>query len=181
MQMNKIFYISIILISTIFNAQAQGKSWIAKDFPINRDLSDVEEAQRWALCAATIEVLAEVTRDQLKKPATADTLLTYSNGAKTAILGTFLVNASDRMKNKSDEEVQEIFKKTTEFAIMARTEFPALHKTRIMSDYELRDNKNSWYDDLGKSAASCLQKPALELQQIYIDAVRLLTSGVGAK
>lgn len=83
-----------ILISAFFttmvfiqSAHSAGTSWIASDFPPNPDLPEIEQAQKWALCAATLEVYAELTRDQLKKPATANTIQSYASGAKTAILG----------------------------------------------------------------------------------------------
>ena len=166
-------------LALISSAHSEGTSWIAPDFPSNFSLSDTEQAQQWALCAATLEVLAEVTRDLAKKPATADRLDSFSSGAKTAIIGAFVVKMLERTEGKTNAEVQDIIKETFSYAAMASKEYPSLKKTEILSDLELREDKKTWYADLGVSAKACLQKPVLELQQTYIDMVRNLASGVG--
>ena len=168
---------SLALIST---AHSEGKSWIAPDFP-TLSLSDTEQAQQWALCAATIKVLADVTRDQLNQPATADRLNSYANGAKTAIVGVFAIKMLERTEGKTDAEVQDIFKKTFKYAAMASEAYPDLKETEIMSDFELRKDKETWYADLAESAKACLQRPVLEVQQTYIDMMREIGSGVGGK
>ena len=71
-------------LALITSAHSDGTSWIAPDFP-TLSLSDVEQAQQWALCAATLEIYAEVIRDVLKKPSSADMVDSYVNGAEIAI------------------------------------------------------------------------------------------------
>ncbi len=178
--MKKTFVAIGASLALITSAHSEGKSWIASDFPA-LSLSDTEQAQQWALCAATLQVLAEVTRDQLKKPATADKLDSFSNGAKTAIMGVFVIKMVERIDGKTDAEVEDIFKKTMKYAAMASEAYPDLKKTEIMSDLELRKDKATWYADLGESAKACLKRPVLETQQMYIDMVRKLASGVGEK
>ncbi len=178
--MKKILVAISASLALITSAHSEGTSWIAPDFP-TLSLSDVEQAQQWALCAATLEIYAEVIRDMLKKPSSADMVDSYANGAKIAILGVFLVKMRDRITGKTDTEVKDIFNKTIDYAGMASKEFPALKKTEITSDLELRENKETWYADLGESAKTCSQKRVLEIQQTYIDMVRQLTSGVAGK
>ena len=178
--MKKILVAICASLTLITSAHSEGTSWIASDFP-TLSLSDTEQAQQWALCAATLEVLATVTREQLKKPATADKLDSFSSGAKTAIMGVFAMKMMERIEGKTDAEVQDIFRKTFEYAAMASDAYPDLKKTEIMSDLELRKDKATWYADLGESAKSCLQKPVLEIQQAHIDMMREIASGVGGK
>lgn len=179
--MKKILFAICASLAITSNAHSEGASWIAPDFPSGLSLSDTEQAQQWALCAATLQALAEVTRDQLNKPATADKLDSFSNGAKTAIMGVFIMKMTERLDGKTDSEVQDIFKTTVKYATMASEAYPYLKKTEIMSDLELRKDKATWYADLGESAKACLQRRVLEAQQAHIDMMREISSGVGGK
>lgn len=178
--MKKLLVAICATLGLIASANSEGISWIDPHFP-TLSLSDTEQAQQWALCAATLEVLADVTREKLKRPATADKLVAFSSGAKTAIMGVFAIKMMGRIEGKTDREVQEIFKKTFEYAAMASDEYPDLKKTEILSDLELREDKATWYADLGESAKACLKKSVLEIQQAHIDMVREIASGVGGK
>lgn len=177
--MKKIF-ISAFFTTMMFtqSANSAGTSWIASDYPPNPDMPEIEQAQKWALCAATLEVFADVTREQLKKPATADTIQSYASGAKTAILGVFLIGLPMKIEGKSDAEAQSIFEKTRQYAAMASESFPKLKKREIMSRFELTANTAALVEDLSASAAACLKKDVLIMQQNYIDIVREVFLGV---
>ena len=162
----------------IQSAHSAGTSWITSDFPPNPELPEIEQAQKWALCAATLEVFAELTRDQLKKPATADTIQSYASGAKTAILGVFLMGLPMKIEGKSDAEVQRIFKTTRTYAAMASDSFPELKKKEILSRFELTEDAAALVDDLDASAAACLKKDVLIMQQTYLDIVREVVLGL---
>jgi hypothetical protein len=160
------------------SARSAGTSWITSDFPPNPDMPEIEQAQKWALCAATLEVFAELTREQLNKPATADTIQSYASGAKTAILGVFLMGLPLKIEGKTDAEAQSIFDKTRNYAAMASDSFPELKKKQIISKFELTANTAALFEDLSASAAACLKKDVLIMQQNYIDIVREVFLGV---
>ena len=159
-------------------AHGKGTSWIGPDFPPDPESSEVEQAQKWALCAATLEVFAELTREHLKKPSTADTIQAYASGAKTAIMGVFFAGLPKKLEGKSDIETQRIFKNTKDYAVMASESFPELKKKEVMSRLELALDKAIWFADLDSSAAHCLRKDVLTFQQMYIDISRQLAFGV---
>jgi hypothetical protein len=168
--MKKLF--CFLLLATLSGAiHAEGKSWIKETFPIPSD-NEIDEAQQWALCAATLSIYAEIVRTELKKPNVADKLNGLSAGASTAIMGVFAMSLAKKIKGQTEEQTKATFQNTMKYAAMASSEFPKVKRTEILADKELRSDLNSWYRDLNASTAACLKPLVLELQQNYIDLVR---------
>jgi hypothetical protein len=93
-------------------------------------------------------------------------------------LWVFLMGLPLKIEGKTDAEAQSIFDKTRNYAAMASDSFPELKKKQIISKFELTANTAALFEDLSVSAAACLKKDVLIMQQNYIDIVREVFLGV---
>ena len=151
---------------------AAGTSWISPDFPPKAEAPEVEQAQQWALCAATLEVMSDVAREQPGKRETADAIQAYASGARAAILGVFVQGLPKRVAGKSEAETQKMYQAAKTYALMASDTMPSLKKTELLSQLESAQDKAAWLADLNVSAAACLQQKVLAAQKSHIEAVQ---------
>jgi hypothetical protein len=155
--------------------------WVSEDFPFDTlKLSTTEQAQKWATCAATYEVISDILRMQ-GKPAMAENIHEYFNGAGTVIMSIFLMDFSSQKINFKDPKFSEKFKKIREYAIHASKDYPKSRKNKIMALLEAAENKEEWSSAAKISFERCSKKEALELQQVHIDAMRALLIGISGK
>lgn len=174
----KFFCISLFIFTVTAWAT---EPWVTEDFPFDTlKLSTTEQAQKWATCAATFQVMADVLRSQ-GKPAMAESINEYSNGAATVIISIILMDFATQKINQKDPEYIKKFNKIREYAVHASKDYPKSGKNRIMALFEGADNKEEWADAAKISFARCSKKEVLEMQQIHIDAMRSIFFGISGK
>jgi len=177
------FVLSIASGGIVFAVQpSEPVSWISNNFPpALGTMTETEEANEWAVCAATLNLYAEFATDNLEKPSNAETLEGFAHGAKIALMGAFITRLPEKMAGKSEEEIPSIFQDVASYAYMASESYPKAKEALLRSNLELREDKASWYRDLDASARDCLKAPGRKAQQVYKELMLEIFLGVGSK
>lgn len=176
-QSSKNIKASVFLLLTVASSLTlvhanSGKSWISSDFPENNAAySAVKQAERWATCAATLNTYANIVETVMKKPATATQIRNIGNGAKTSILGTFLIDFIENKDSISDEVFAEGISKRMNYAVNASESYVDSKINWIEMKRENSDEIN-WVNNLLASVSDCIQPEVREIQQMHIDIMR---------
>lgn len=150
---------------------AEGKSYVSDTVKI-LDIEDPHrEAQAWAICAASYDLLAEILQES--SPARAKQLGDLANGAELAVIISIVMSELDA------DTTPEAFDSIWNFSKLSGGEIPKTMRTTLLADLEsdTSSGKSKFLDDLGKTVAVCANN--LDGQQKYIDLWRdLAKSGL---
>ncbi len=168
----KLVFIAISLSSTtstnvVAADKANGTPYVDSNKPF-LEIKDVNrQAEAWAMCAATYDVIAEILIDT--QPARSQYLKNLANGAEIAAGMSVVVDGI------VPDITQERFNSLWEVAKLTMTELPKTSQTMLLADSESTSNKaaaEAYFANLNATMNVCFKN--LEAQQMYIDAWREL-------
>ncbi len=144
---------------------ATSDSYIDKDTPILKIKDINQQAQTWATCSAAYTIISEIFKSE---PANSKQMANLGRGASMAVAMSLVL---DDFKNDISPEK---FNSLWSFAQMASKEWPKIHSTRMLADFENMGNQNSeaFVDKVSNTVKFCMSN--LEAQQFYIDSWREL-------
>lgn len=174
-----VFFLSAaICLTAAAQNKPVGKSWIASDFPANNDsYGTIEQAKRWALCAATLDLYAdatEATEASGTKTNTVQAIRNLANGAEASVMAVILIGSLKDLENASPEQMKKTLSARIKYSQVASDEFPAAARTTLLSQLENTKDKDQFAYDLDASAANCIREKVLEIQETYVNMVREL-------
>lgn len=150
-----------------------GKTWIATDFPgQNQKYGTIEQAKRWALCAATLDLYADVLESNGGKTNTTKLLRDIANGAEVSIMAVFLASVLTEAEKLPQDQIIGLLSAKMEYANGASKDYPEAQRTYLLAVLENTNNKVQFALDLDASAGDCLSKEVLTTQESYINLMR---------
>jgi hypothetical protein len=179
--MLKLIFAALLATLLGSNALAQkaneDDAWIDNDHPANiLESRAAEQARQVAICASSFRIAGEI----FKKDGFASTGETMNGlyvGAKTSIIGLFVMEFAQDIEKYSESDLGERFQKVREYGVMASETYPEVSLKEILSRLEL-GSQEQWIKQMQKTVVICSTKEALTFQQVHIDAVRSLAFGI---
>jgi len=162
----RIFFMAAIAASLSSPILASGKSYVA-GAPKIADIEDSDrEAEAWAMCAASYDLMAWMLDET--NPAKAKQLTERANGAELAVTISMVTSELD------EDTTPEKFKRLWEFSKLIGNALPTTMNTSLLADLESDDSegKDVFIESLSKTVAVCIDN--LAGQQMYIDIWRSL-------
>lgn len=156
---------------------SEGNSFIQYNEPFVQIADPHRQAEVWATCHVAYEIYSRLAATA--EPARSGQFHQFANGAKVAIIMTYVSDAISDMDPKTPETSTNRFNAAIEFGKLAAESLPETKATALMAILESGDEgqKNQWYADLGATITDCVEN--LEGQQVLIDLWRdLSTSGL---
>ena len=175
-------HLSILLILLVPSRSqaAEGVSFISYQTPYLLINDPHRQAEVWATCHAAYEIVSVVIKNQ--SPAQSDQFHQMANGAKIAIMMTYVSDAIKDMDDKNSNAFISRFNSALEYGKTASNSMPETKNTALMAIFEAGDEqqKTQWFADLRATINGCVEN--LEGQQVLIDLSRdLVTSGLFQK
>lgn len=169
--------ILLILLNPLRIQAAEGVSFIDYKTPYVLIDDPHRQAEVWATCHVAYEIVSRMMKKQ--SPAQSDQFHQFANGAKVAIIMTYIRDAMDDMESKSPDLASSRFNASIEFGKLAAESLPETKTTALMAIFEAgnEQQQTKWFADIGATINGCVEN--LEGQQLLIDLWRdLATSGI---
>ena len=170
-------FVFFFLFKGIHALSSDGNSFIQYDEPFVQISDPHRQAEVWATCHVAYEIYSRLAAKA--EPAQSEQFHQFANGAKVAIIMTYIRDAMGDMDPKTPEASTKRFNAGIEFGKLAAESLPETKATALMAILESGDEgqKTQWYADLGATINNCVAN--LEGQQVLIDLWRhLATSGL---
>jgi hypothetical protein len=157
-----VFILSIV---TGYTSAGENNSYLDINKPIIAIKNVNEQAEAWAVCAASYDVIAEIIS---AKAANAKQMRDFANGAELAVMISIVVNDID------DDITSKKFASLWAFAKVAAKSIPETKLTMMMAEAELLGDKgvNQFIEKVTNTVKTCMGN--LEGQQTYIETWREL-------
>ena len=155
---------------------AEGQSFIETDEPFFLIKDANRQSEAWATCSAAYEILSTMLKSE--SPAQSDQFHQFANGAKLAVLMSFLVDAIKDIDESDDASVAR-FNASFTYGKVAMESLPETKASSLMAIFESGGDKNQerWMANLGTTVKHCVDN--LDGQQSHIDLWRsIATSGL---
>lgn len=157
------FSLAVVTIGKVY-AEVKNRSYVdgSKSFLEIKDVN--RQAEAWALCAATYDVMAEILSEA--QPARSQQLRELANGAEVAVTMAIVMDGLD------SEISKERFNALWAMAKLAGKELPRTRQTMLAAEAESYQNKGAevFLGNLSATIEVCFKN--LEGQQMYIDTWR---------
>ena len=159
-----IIFVVILNSSSHLFAESNGKPYIdgSKSFLEIKDTN--RQAEAWAMCAATYNVVAEILAKS--SPAQSRKIKDLSNGAEMAVAMSQVIN------DLSEDITPEKFNAVWTMAKLSMTELPKTRVTFLLAEAESSSEKSAFISNLNATLEVCIKN--IEGQQMYIDTWREL-------
>ena len=170
-------FVFFFLIKGIHALSSEGNSFIQYKEPFVQISDPHRQAEVWATCHVAYEVFSRLAAKA--EPAQSQQFHQFANGAKVAIIMTYIRDAMGDMDPKTPEASTNRFNAAIEFGKLAAESLPETKATSLMAILESgnESQKTKWYADIGATINHCVGN--LEGQQVLIDLWRdLATSGL---
>lgn len=153
------------LIGMSIASASSGATYLAEEKPFIAIKDVNREAEAWATCAASYDIMAELIGPQ---SARAQQLSELANGSELAVTMALVID------DLSEEMEPERFEALWTYAKHAGQEIPKTRRTAILADAETlgSDNSEMFVNKISETVKICVEN--LELQQMYIDMWREL-------
>ena len=169
-----IFLLSLSLPSLSYGLEGQSVIEGGEPFLLIKDPN--RQAEAWATCHAAYEILATILES--KSPAQSAQFHQFANGAKLAVLMSFVGDAIEDV-DEDDETTIARFNASFAYGKVAMESLPETKATSLMAMLETGGarGQEQWMADIGATVEHCVEN--LDGQQIQIDVWRsLATSGL---
>lgn len=165
--MKKIFCISMLalVVSTASISAEQNETFLATNHDFEKIVDSNREADTWATCAASLEILSIVIQEH--SPAQSKKMKQLSNGALVSAGMSLIVDELDQ--DLSPERFAELWN-------YSRQQMQSLYdvqQTSILAELEMsqtESQKNSFLTKVSNTVAVCSQNS--DLQRLYVDMTR---------